>query len=470
MTSEPMKLYEFQQEGVDFLIRSPRALLADDMGLGKTIQAIATCKEISARLVLVVCPNVLKDNWAIEINKWDPEKDVTVLRGSYRGKLAIIDKLSAGYLILNIESVQTRKDKYGNKYSLTDNLLLLPWDVLIVDEAHSIKNRNANQTKGIYKLACNIKRVYLLTGTPIMNRVDELWSPLNILYPVRYASFWSFVKRHAIVYRKEIEVKGKTRLIWMIDGKPVRPKELKADIAPIFLRREKKQVFPQMPDMITQKIWLELEGEQLQIYKDVMRKTLVEINKENVYITIPGILARLTRCRQAALSPKLLGGKTDGIKLDVLTNIIKGTDQKLIVFSQFAEAIKLVSKILEKEGIGYSMLIGETLEKHRNECVTSFQTLPEIKAFLTTTQAGGAGLTLTAANLVIFLDKHWTPAINEQAINRTRPHLQQESVQVIELLGLKTVDVLIEKVLSGKISIVEAIVKMNIQPVVVSQK
>lgn len=443
----PLALYGFQRAGVDFLLRARRAMLGDDMGLGKTAQAIAACEGLGR--VLVICPNTLKGNWAEEIIKWAPERHVTVLRGSPKKKERAVEGFGGGYLVINIEAVRRSRTPATGAPALLDVLLATRWDVLIVDEAHGIKNRNSQQTRGVRELAFGAGRVYLLTGTPIMNRVDDLWSPLHILYPGRYTSFWSFVRKHAKAWRGPFG--------WVIDGKPTHPDGLRREIAPMFLRREKEEVFPTMPRKVYQKIWLDLEGEQLRIYREIERDAMARVD-ETTTVATPGILAQLTRCKQVAVSPGLIGGRPEGVKLDALMDIVRGTDQKVLVFSQFAEAVKLAAVRLGDEGIGHVILIGETKEEERSEIIRRFQTAPEVRVFLATTQAGGAGVTLTAASLVVFLDKHWTPATNEQAVDRTRPHMQTRAVQVVELLGRDTVDEMIEDVLAGKVSIIEAVI------------
>ena len=460
------ELYGFQRVGVRFLTQTRRALLCDDMGLGKTAQAILASLSTGAGRVLVVCPNTLKGNWEAEINKWAPGEHVSVLRGSPGKKRRIVEEYKRGYMIVNIESMRRPNisEKRRILYVAINSLLIIPWDVLIVDEAHSVKNRESAQTKGVQELAMKTGSVYLLTGTPIMNRVDELWSPLHILRPRRYPSFWSFVRRHAIVYKEMIKVYSKsgkayvTRAVYKIDGKPIRPEELRMDIAPLFLRREKEEVFPEMPPKVYQKVWLEMGAAQSRIYREVEKKALAQIGDDTT-LNIPGILARLTRCKQVAVSPRLVGGNPESVKFDALMDIIRGTDRKVVVFSQFAEAIKLVSAILNEEGIGHAVLIGEIKEEGRNEAINAFQTSADVRVFLATVQAGGSGINLTAASLVVFLDKHWTPAVNEQAVDRTRPHMQTRSVQIIDLLCRDTVDEMIEDVLAGKASIVEAVIK-----------
>jgi SNF2 family DNA or RNA helicase len=418
------------------------------MGLGKTAQAIAACEGLGR--VLVICPNTLNGTWVTELEKWAPSRPVAVLRGSFKKKEVMIGSFDSGFLVVNYESVrQPRASLADGPVALLDRLRGIRWDALIVDEAHGIKNRNSQQTKGVLELARRTPCVYLLTGTPIMNKVDELWTPLHALNPLRWPSYWPFVKRHTVAF------KGKYG--WVVDGKPTRPEELRRELAPVFIRREKEEVFPDMPRKVYQQVWLDLEGEQLRIYRDIEKLAMAQVDEHTTVVT-PGILAQLTRCKQVAVSPALIGGRPEGVKLDALLDIVQGTDQKVLVFSQFAEAIKLAAGRLEAAGIGHVVFIGETKEEVRDDVVMRFQTDPLVRAFLATTQAGGSGLTLTAASLVVFLDKHWTPAVNEQAVDRTRPHMQKRPVQVVELLVRDTVDEMVEAVLAGKVSIIEAVI------------
>ena len=453
------KLWGFQRVGAKFLVQVGRALLGDDMGLGKTLQAITACEELKARRVLIVCPNTLKGNWAEEIHKWVPNRNVTVLSGPAVKKARLIQEFKEGYLVVNYETVRwsyekttidgkSKRVKKPGRH-IIDELLGIAWDVLIVDEAHNIRNRKVNQTEGVKALASVIEYTFLLTGTPIMNRVDDLWSLLHVLYPKQYSSFWSFVQKHATAYPG--------RFGWVIDGTPTQPEALRREMAPFFLRREKTEVFPDMPPVVRQTVWVDLEADQRRIYDEIEEFFMTVVDEDTTVIT-PGILAQITRCKQVAISPALIGGKREGAKLDAFMDIVHGTDRKILVFSQFAEAIKLVSEMLTEANIGHVVLTGKTPDGTRDQLRHKFQTDPSIRLFLATTTAGGVGLTLTAASLVVFLDKHWTPSVNQQAIDRTRPHLQKESVQVIELLARNSIDEMVEDVLAGKVTIIEAVI------------
>ena len=456
------KLYPYQRTGINFLTKAGRTLLTDDMGLGKSVQALLSAELLKTKRILIICPNSLKDNWSTEIGKWVPHRKDTVLGGARKKKEKLIEKYSEeeDYLIINYEAARwsyTEKTVAGkkkrvrsNKHEIIDDLLKINWDLVIVDEAHNVKNRKAAQTEGVKALVVKTPNAFLLTGTPLMNKVDELWSPLNMLYPKTYTSFWDFVKEHANAYPD--------RYGWVIEPAPTNPEKLKAEIAPFFLRREKEEVFPEMPERIYQKMWVDMEDEQQRIYEEIEEQAMTEIDDDLTVIT-PGVLAQLTRCKQVAVSPGLIGGEPTGAKLTALLDVLNGTDKKVLVFSQFAEAIKLASSHLSEAEIEHVTFTGKTPEAKRHEAIKKFQEDPNTRVLMSTMQVGGVGLNMTAASIVVFLDKHWTPATNEQAIARTRPHLQKQSIQVIDLLARGTVDQMIEDMLSGKTTIIESIMK-----------
>ncbi len=460
-TGAAEKLYPFQRVGCNFLYNAKKALLADDMGLGKTVQAIFACEEIKAEKILVICPNSLKSNWKKEIEKWTPQRSVTILRGSTRDKKnKVISEFTTGYFIANLESIRRGKEKKEvdgetklvlRDEDFVDHLAGIEWDVVIVDEAHNIKNRKAQQTKDTMSLTKTKKADYLflLTGTPIMNKVDELWSLLHTMYPEKYTSFWKFVKKFANAYPG--------RWGWVIEPHPRNPSELRKELEPFFLRREKEQVFQDLPKKTHQQIWVELEGKQKKIYDQMEAEAMAEVTEEDSVIA-PGVLAQITRCKQIAISAELINGSKQSAKLDALKSVIEGTDKKVVVFSQFAEAINLVSNMLEEMEVEHVTFTGQTKESKRQDIIDSFQDDEQVRVFLATTQAGGAGINLTAAHYVVLLDKHWTPAVNEQAVDRVHRHGQSNPVTVIELLARDTVDEMVEEVLNGKKSIVEAVI------------
>lgn len=433
------ELYPYQRAGVQFLQWTGRALLADDMGLGKTVQALKTCALRGDERVLVVCPNSLKANWEEEVLKWT-EYTPTVVRGSPEQRLETLEEFENGALIINYALLRV------DKKPTEDLSRLLKMDIatLILDEAHNIKNRKAQRTKGIHKLAKQVRYLIELTGTPIMNRVPELWSLLHTIDPVRYSSYWQFVKRHANARPGQFG--------WIVEDHATDPKALQSEIEDIVLRREKREVRKDLPEVTYIDRHITMGSEQQRLYREMEENMVAEIS-EMEQLVAPVILSQITRLRQIAVSPKLVGGETLGAKFEALLDIVNGTNQKIVIFSQFAEAIKLVAEQLECE-----YFIGETKEEKRSEMVNKFQEDEQMQILATTMQVGGVGLNLTSASMVIFLDKHWTPATNRQAVDRVYRHGQENPVTVISLLMEGSVEGWIEEVLQDKKNIHDEVI------------
>jgi len=435
------KLRNYQRTGAAFLQKAGRAILADDMGTGKTLQAITACEARGDQKVLIICPNTLKDTWKQEIEKWAGQEAI-VVDGPKKKREQAIKQFEAGeakYLIINYESAR-----------LHDELAQIDWETNILDEAHKIKNRKAQQTKAVKQYKAD--RVYLLTGTPMLNRAWELWSLLNRLYPKKFTSFWRFAERYCQVYNNGWGMQ--------IDpGTKEQEQELREFLEPIMLRRTKEEVLTELPPKVYHRHLVELKGQQAKIYKQMEREAIAELTEEAV--AAPVVIAKITRLRQIAISPQLLDKNIgQSAKFDALMDIIEENCQhrKIVVFSQFRKAIELFAPKLEEKGIGYAMVTGEVKQKDRAEATRRFQEDPETRVMLATIEAGGLGLTWTAADMAVFLDRHWTPGINTQAEDRLHRIGQDKSVDIINLVAKNTVEQHIENLLATKAKSFEAII------------
>ena len=441
-------LYDFQRVGTDFLSKTKGAILADDMGLGKTIQSIATVDNIGAKKVLVICPASLKLNWENEIEKWLPNTKTSVISGTKEKKLEKLKK-DARFYIINYASIREKsRAKIDGKWTKIDNPIFKKlhsqkWGAVIFDEAHRIKNRKSQQTKAAHKLIKKGERVYHLTGTPIMNSPEEIWSLLHSLDSQKFSSFWRFVNTHCEVwdngFGKEI-------------GGAKNPKEFRELLKPYMLRRVKEEVVEDMPDLTINQRWVELEDKQQKIY-DQMEKRMVAEFSEGETVAAPIIISKIMRLKQISVSPQLIDQKKEykSAKINALFDIIDGAgEQKVVVFTQYQEAAKLVANKLEKQGIGYGMIHGGVDQDKRQGEVDRFQNDPNCKVFVATIKAGGLGITLTAGSIAVFLDKDWTPANNNQAIDRLHRIGQESNVTVVELLAKNTIEEYIEKMLEDK--------------------
>jgi len=421
------KLYPFQRVGVSFLLLSSNTLLGDEMGIGKSIQALCFCEEIKAKKILIVCPNSLKFVWANEIEKWlGKEEEIEI----YNGSALNLDKR---FNIINYEALRLERNF---------NLQKINWDIVIADECHRGKSRKAQQTKALKKIPA--QRKVGLSGTPILNRPDELWSILNWLRPKIYTSYWRFFEQYVDYWdgRFGKVVTGSKNL-----------DQLKKELEPIMIRRTKKEVLPDLPEKTYQNIYVELELEQRRIYKEMKKDFIAKLN-ENEEIKASAVIAQIIRLKQIAIHPSLLLDDYDknlpSKKLETLFEIIEDTDKKIVVFSQFARAIKIIEEELKIRKIGYAKIVGEVKSEQREKEIERFQNNESCRIFIGTIQAGGQGITLTAADTVIFLDPYWVEKIEEQAVDRLHRLGQKNNVTVIRLIAKNTIEEYVLSVLKKK--------------------
>jgi non-specific serine/threonine protein kinase len=448
-------LYDYQRIGTNFLTVSEGAILADDMGLGKTIQSLAAIDCLDAENILVVCPASLKLNWANEIEKWLGDWTYSVVAGNKEDRIEALQK-EADFYITNYASIrQKSRAKVDREWTKVNNPIFKmlhkqDWDVMIFDEAHRIKNRKSQQTKAAYRLVKKAEKVYHLTGTPIMNSPDEIWSLLHSLDRQKYSSFWNFVFRYCNVYDNGF---GKDI------GGVKNPKEFREMLKPYMLRRMKEQVIEDMPELTIKQQWIELEGQQRKYYQQMRKRMVTEFsNMEKVTASI--IITKIMRLKQIAVSPELLAeGDYKSAKIDALMDIIEGAgEQKVVVFTQFQKAAELVKLLLRDKGIKSGILHGGIDEEDRQKAIDSFQNNKDTKVFIATIKAGGVGINLTEGSIAVFLDKDWTPANNNQAIDRLHRIGQESNVTVIELLAKDTIEEYIEGMLEKKQEMFDSVV------------
>lgn len=441
-------LYDFQRTGTHWLSKAKGAILADDMGLGKTIQTLAALDEKGDFPALVICPASVKENWANEVRQWLPDKSFTIVDGGAEKRLEALNEDVDIYISNYAQLREKTRRKENGDWKEIDNpvyqkMLNKGWKVVVFDEAHKIKNRKSQQTKGAYRLIKKAEKVFHLTGTPIQNAPQEIWSLLHSMEPKKFSSFWRFVERYCNVYDNG----------WGMEiGDVKNPKEFRETLKPYMLRRMKEEVIEDMPDLTVQKQWVELSGKQKKIY-DQMEKRMVAELSEAERIVAPVIIAKITRLKQIAVSPSLLSEEEEfqSAKIDALMEILEGAgEQKIVVFSQFRKAIELVEEKIKEEGVEYGILHGGISQKERQEQIDKFQNNKDCKVFLATIKAGGLGINLTAGSIAVFLDKDWTPANNSQAVDRLHRIGQEKNVTVIELLAKNTIEQYIENLLDKK--------------------
>ena len=406
-------------------------ILADEMGLGKTIQTIAFLLSNKDKKSIVITPTALIYNWKNELEKFAPTLKVGLLHAAKSEREKILDNIDNYDVILTTYTTYKKDiDKYKN----------INFDYCIIDEAQNIKNPDAIITKAIKNVNAKVK--FALTGTPIENNLMELWSIFDFIMP-------------GYLYNK-----SKFKSIFVNNDKNII--ELKNLIKPFILRRTKKEVITELPDKIEQKIIIDLEKEHKRAYKgyvNLITRKIKENNQDNITV-----FSYLTKLRQLCLSPELMVKNYQGknSKLDVLINIINdSSDEKILVFSQFTKVLEVIGKRLNEENILYSYLDGKTSAKDRVKLVEEFNTNNN-KVFLISLKAGGTGLNLTSANIVVHFDPWWNPAVEDQASDRAHRIGQKNVVNVIKLIAKGTAEERVINLQEAKKELIEDVINGNL--------
>nr|WP_255993279.1 DEAD/DEAH box helicase [Clostridium perfringens] len=411
-------------------------VLADDMGLGKTLQIIAFLLSQKKSKSIVVVPTSVIYNWMDEFEKFAPSIRVGLVHGSKSKRDKVLRDFKRG-LGIKVEE-EDLKEKSYEKYDvlLTTYGTLkndekayenLSFDHCIIDEAQNIKNPAAQATLSVknIKSRCNIA----LTGTPIENNLMELWSIFDFVMP-------------GYLFTKE-----RFRERFILDESNL--SELKSLITPFILRRLKEDVLSELPEKLEKKYLVEMKGKQKQLYSFYVKAIKNELN-ENKSSEKSGknkinLFAYLTKLREICLDPSLVvpDYKGESSKLTVVKEIVKDASEsgkKILLFSQFTSVLKKIEEDFKKEDISYLYLDGGTSAKERVERVKKFNEDSNIKVFLISLKAGGVGLNLTSASVVIHFDPWWNPAVEEQATDRAHRFGQENKVEVIKLVAKDTIE------------------------------
>jgi superfamily II DNA or RNA helicase len=429
-------LRPYQKAGFSWLVflheLAAGGILADDMGLGKTVQTIALLlwlkgKNKEQRLRhLVIAPTSVVPNWLMEIEKFSPSIKAMVWHGpdrhSLTDQLGEVDVLITSYALMrrDEEFFQTQEFHY-----------------VILDEAQHIKNPLSATARAVKRLRSD--RRLALTGTPIENRLSEIWSIFDFVSPGLLGDLSRFEEKFARPIDR---------------GDQDAAQKLRAAIHRFVLRRTKLEVAKDLPPKIEQDIVVPFADEQSKLYKQILRQVresvLSEVEKQGVAKSQIQILAALTRLRQVACDPRLmklegpwneeLSGKLSALK-EIMQEAVAG-GHRVLIFSQFVEMLKLIRSLLEQEGITHEWLTGDT--KDRMKRVEHFNNDESVNAFLISLKAGGTGLNLTGADTVIHFDPWWNPAVEDQATDRAHRIGQKKTVSVYRLIAKDSVE---EKIL-----------------------
>ncbi len=429
------------------------ACLADDMGLGKTIQAIALLlherKEAENHLgpALVLCPTSVVGNWKREIGRFGPDLRVLVHHGGDRDKgEAFVETAQQHDVVIST---------YGLARRDVDHLTQVHWSDVILDEAQNIKNPQAKQTQAVRRLPAD-NRV-ALTGTPVENRLSELWSIMQFLNPGFLGSQAGFRKTFALPIER-YQDQGATE-------------RLKGLVGPFILRRLKTDptIIQDLPDKIEIKAYCDLRPEQATLYEAVVKESLERIESAEQGIERRGVvLGALTRLKQICNHPAQFLGDGSALpgrsgKLDRLGEMLEealSVSDRALIFTQFAQmGHMLQAHLTSLFGVEVLFLHGGTPQKRRDRMVARFQQArggPPI--FILSLKAGGTGLNLTAANHVFHFDRWWNPAVEDQATDRAFRIGQTRDVQVYKYICAGTLEERIDELIESKKALAESVV------------
>ena len=419
-------------------------ILADDMGLGKTLQTITYIQDFQNNNFgthLIICPTSLVFNWAEEIKRFAPSLNTLIVYGPQQERANKISSASDYDIVLTSYPLLRRDIDLYDK---------LTFDTCVLDEAQYIKNRqslNANATKRI-----NAKVRFALTGTPIENNLAELWSIFDFILPEFFSNYHYYRNKYEIPIIRDFDVSTANLL--------------KKQIEPFILRRMKKDVLKELPDKIETKISVKMTPKQEEVYLAYLleSKRFIESDVKSFGLnkTRFEILSRLTHLRQLCNHPSLFLENYEGqsAKLNTLLEIVREAidgKHRILVFSQFTAMLKIVGEELDHNQIPYYYLDGNTKLEDRAHYVRSFNK-GNRQVFLISLKAGGTGLNLTGADMVIHVDPWWNPAVENQATDRAYRIGQTNKVQVIKLITAKSIEEKIYEMQEVKKNLVDSVI------------
>lgn len=437
---------DYQDQAIDFLKTCSAFLLADPPGAGKTLMALS-CVRPKAGPTLIVTNSAVTYFWEDEIHDWvDPNAKVAVYEQLNQGS-ADFWKQDADFFVVYWEALPynesvrvIRKGKKANEKPkrVRPEIHMLSsrtWGTIVADEAHRLKNRNSQQSRILRSLRATYK--YALTASPIVNSPGELWAVLNFLRPQDYRSYWRYFEQEVIAQKMSF---GGYKVIGWKDA----PK-MTETLRRFTVRRKKKTILPELPDIQHTTIMVDLTPAQRKAYDDMAKKFVATLPNGKIVIT-PTVLAQMIRLRQFACGLHLVGGPEESSKLDSAMSWILGfleesPEESVVVFSQFVPMVHSVVGRLTSKKVESFMITGQDVKDNavRHEYVQQFQ-LGVRPVFVATTQTMGESATLTRASVALFMDRVWSPFKQEQAEGRLHRLGQKNSVQVIIYEARNTIE------------------------------
>ena len=438
-----LTLYPFQIEGIAFISKTKgKVIVGDEPGLGKTITALLWLEMTQAYPALIIVPASLKLNWYKEIGKWIPCHTTNIIWASK-------------------DLIQPNQDIYIINYDLLakkkDELATLNYKTVILDECTYIKEPKAIRSKNAIFLGKRAEYVLALTGTPILNRPSELFNSLNLVDPKRFPKAWAYYKRYCNLFYNSWawDYRGASNL-----------SELKEKLKPVMIRRLKSDVLKDLPPKRRETIYVELPKELSKVYKDTELELVaalkefkswkkshgLNVENENTAPNHMVLLAKLNYLRQ------IVGIAKAQQSFETIQSFVD-SGKKLVIFGHHLDVLNLLEQYFKNKKIIYVRVDGQTSGNKRQVAVDSFQNDPEIKIFLGSITAIGMGVTLTASSDILFIERVWTPSVEEQAEDRCDRIGASNAVTAWYFTVENTVDHILAQVINNKRKIINQILQ-----------
>jgi SWI/SNF-related matrix-associated actin-dependent regulator 1 of chromatin subfamily A len=423
---------EHQKEAIQKLVENKKFILADDMGLGKTTSTIIAALETGAKKIMIICPATLKINWKREIENYT-DRSIFIAEGKQFSS-------DSDFVIINYDIIKNFHDAKNKEES---KILMSKFDLVIVDEAHYIKNAQAQRTKLINDIVKNVDRLWLLTGTPMTSRPIDYFNLLSLVDSPVAKNWLAYVVRYCSGYQFKVG----NRKVWNVMGSS-NLEELRDRTSNTILRRLKENVLD-LPEKIITPVYLRLKSKE---YENVMGEYYDWYDKnpeESKSLTVQ--FTKLTKVRQIIANEKVKE------TIEIAENIIE-QGKKVIIFCNFTESLNIIKEHFGKTAV---KLDGSMSQKERQLSVDEFQNNEKVKVFVGNVKAAGTGITLTAAEVVIFNDLSFLPSDMAQAEDRAYRYGQKNNVLVYYPLFDNTIEGIIYDIINAKKQVIATVMGDN---------
>lgn len=417
---------EHQKEAIQKLCENKKMILADDMGLGKTTSTIIAALETKVKKVMIICPASLKINWQREIQNYT-DRSTSIVEGKKWE--------DADFVIINYDIIKNFHDEKNKKDSI---ILNSKFDLVVIDEAHYVQNKQAQRTKLINDFALKVDRLWLLTGTPITSRPINYYNLLNLIDSPVAVNWMAYVRR----YCNGFQFRAGKRKVWNVSGAS-NLEELRDRTKPLVLRRLKENVLD-LPDKIITPVYLRLRS---RLYEEMMGDYYDWYDKSGDGDSLTLQFSKLTQVRQCIAQEKVPS------TIEICENIIE-QEKKVIVFTNFTKSLEMILEHFGKKSV---RLDGSMNQRQRQESVDKFQNDDNVRVFVGNIKAAGTGITLTAGEAVVMNDLSFLPSDHSQSEDRAYRYGQKNNVLVYYPIFDNTIEGIIYDILRKKKDIFETI-------------